>query len=328
MGKDVGWKTFFSDNARYADVINGIGCGGEQYVKPTDLEELDTASGRKARDLLRKTAFGMNFAIIGIENQDEVDYEFPLRNLHYEVSRYEYEKQAAAIRREVKSRKAGKTNTEAVKLRPGEYLYGFRKTDRLYPVVTFAIYAGKKPWDGALHLHDIINFTDIPEKLRTMVADYSVNFIDVRRMKGTSVFKTDVRYVFDFIWLAEKKKELLDLVTAEPYYSAMDEEAYEVVANYANLKDIINIEIMEETGGKKDMCKAIRDLMEDSRSEGIEIGIERGIERGMERGMEQKKLEIARNLIGLLSDEIIAEKTGLLREKVRELHKMSRYDCV
>ena len=28
MGKDVGWKGFFSDNERYADVINGIGCNG------------------------------------------------------------------------------------------------------------------------------------------------------------------------------------------------------------------------------------------------------------------------------------------------------------
>ena len=37
MKKDVGWKSFFEDNRRYADVINGIGCNGKQFVKDTDL---------------------------------------------------------------------------------------------------------------------------------------------------------------------------------------------------------------------------------------------------------------------------------------------------
>ena len=29
MRKDVGWKSFFEDNRRYADVINGVGCDGK-----------------------------------------------------------------------------------------------------------------------------------------------------------------------------------------------------------------------------------------------------------------------------------------------------------
>ena len=37
MKKDVGWKSFFEDNHRYADVINGIGCNGKQFVKDSDL---------------------------------------------------------------------------------------------------------------------------------------------------------------------------------------------------------------------------------------------------------------------------------------------------
>ena len=79
MRKDVGWKLYFEDNRRYADVINGVGCDGKQFVKDTDLQEVDTASKGKARDLLRRTAFGVNFALIGIESQETVDYKFPLR---------------------------------------------------------------------------------------------------------------------------------------------------------------------------------------------------------------------------------------------------------
>ena len=32
MEKDVSWKEYFRDDERYADVINGIGCGGLQLV--------------------------------------------------------------------------------------------------------------------------------------------------------------------------------------------------------------------------------------------------------------------------------------------------------
>ena len=87
MEKDVGWDSFFSDNERYADIINGIGCKGRQIVKEGDLQELDTRTGFlhgpgfirklplarrnsvKIRDCIRRASFGMNFAIIGIENQ-------------------------------------------------------------------------------------------------------------------------------------------------------------------------------------------------------------------------------------------------------------------
>lgn len=55
------------------------------------------------------------------------------------------------------------------------------------------------------------------------------------------------------------------------------------------------------------MCKAIQDLMEDSRLEGIELGIE------------LTKMEDARNLLDVLTDDVIADKIGLSLEVVREL---------
>ena len=107
MGKDGSWKGYFEDPARYADAINGFGCGGEQKVKAEDLQEIDTqikgikvpkfvnsfASGRnlrraKFRDMARKVAFGVNFAIIGIESQETIDYAIPLRNAYDVVANY------------------------------------------------------------------------------------------------------------------------------------------------------------------------------------------------------------------------------------------------
>lgn len=64
---------------------------------------------------------------------------------------------------------------------------------------------------------------------------------------------------------------------------------------------------MGKDGGKKDVCKAIRDLMDDS------------MEKGIEKGREMALKEAAENLLDVLSDDVIAEKIGLSLEKVKEL---------
>lgn len=276
MEKDEKWKTYFEDNRRYADIINGIGCDGVQMVKDTDLLEADSAAGKKQRDLLRKAAFGMNFAIVGIENQEKTDYALPLRNMQYDIGWYG--RQMAEIRRKVRANRKG--------LRPGEYMYGFKKESRLHPAVTFVLYAGEEPWDGPKCLYDILDFTDIPEKLKSMVYDYGTNIIDIRRFENTEVFRTDVKQVFDFIRCSESKEELKELVENDDYYRYMEKDAYEVVTSYTNATELVNIERYEQDGGKVDMCKAIKDLMDDSRTEGLELGRSEGIELGRSEGIE------------------------------------------
>lgn len=177
MERDIGWKTYFSDKRRYADIINGIGCAGVQIVKDTDLSEVDGQTRKgKARDLLCRSAFGVNFALIGIENQEEIDYALPLRNMSYDVA--EYEKQATEIRREVRK--------SIEKLSAGEYLYGFREHDKLKPVITFVLYSGKDPWDGPRTLHEMLDFAGIPEHLKEMTSDYKINVIEIRAYRGVS----------------------------------------------------------------------------------------------------------------------------------------------
>ena len=41
MEKDFVSSSFFSDNERYADIINGIGCDGVPFVRGRELQELD-----------------------------------------------------------------------------------------------------------------------------------------------------------------------------------------------------------------------------------------------------------------------------------------------
>ncbi|MFU8788976.1 MAG: hypothetical protein ACNA7G_08100, partial [Methylobacter sp.] len=52
---------------------------------------------------------------------------------------------------------------------------------------------------------------------------------------------------------------------------------------------------------------------------GLELGMEKGMEKGMERGKEEEKRIIARSLLDVLDDAVIAERTGLTLEVVRQL---------
>ena len=302
MGKDNGWKTYFNDNRRYADLINGIACHGKQLVKETDLQEEDVTARDKSRDILRKVAFGTSFVIVGIENQEEKDYSMPLRNMFYDVSNYE--KQASKIRKEVRKES---------KLEAGEYLYGFKKDSKLHPLATFILYAGKEPWETPNSLHDMLDFTNVPEALRDIVSDYKINVVDIRKFENTGVFQTDIKQVFDFIRCSEDMNKLLKLVENDAYYSEMEDDAFEVVTKYTNSKELVQAKDYTVKGGKNDVCKAIQDLMADSK--------EKGREEGREEGRESALQEAAKSLLDILPDDVIVEKIGLSLEKVQELRK-------
>ena len=293
MGKDMGWKEFLSDDERYADVINGIGCKGKQIVKKDDLQELDTQIGFlrgpkfirklpvvtkahvKIRDCVRKVAFGINFAIIGIENQETIDYSVPLRSMFYDVGTYE--KQAAKIRKEVRKKRKS--------LSIGEYLYGFQKSSRLYPSVTFILYSGSKSWDGPRTLHEMLDFTDIPEDIKNMVADYKINLVEIRKLEDTSVFKTDVRQVFDFIRCSNDKIALKQLVETDEYYKNMEEDAFDVAVQYTNATELIESKEYYEKDGVVDMCKALTELIEDGRAEGKDEKLREQVAKKVKRGL-------------------------------------------
>ena len=226
------------------------------------------------------------------------DYAIPLRSIAYDVGRYE--KQAAEIRREIRDHKEG--------LSAGEYLYGFRKDSRLHPVVTFLLYSGVEDWDGPKSLHGMLDFTDIPPEMKELVADYRINLIEIRKLQNTDIFQTDVKQVFDFIRCAEDKEALAKLVEGDPYFREMEEDAYDVVTQYANAKELVGKKDYYRRKGKMDMCTAIREMVQD------------GINQGLEQGIDMKTRRIVENMIGRgMSDEDIMAIAECSEELIREV---------
>lgn len=271
MVKDLTKKRCLSDNERYADLINGTVFGGRQLLRAQDLEDLDSqaivkhgkASGRRKQyrphyhDLIKKAAFGVNFAVISLEDQDKVHYLMPLRNMAYEAA--EYDRQAAFIRRQVQ-KLSGITEEE--------FLSGFLKDSRLWPCVTFVLYFGEH-WDGSRDLHGILDMTDIPKELQTYVNNYPIHVIEVRKLENTDVFQTDLKQIFDFIRSSKEREELIALVQTDPAFQEMDEAAYDMMAEYASAEGLIEMKKYQRKDGKVNMCKALEDLMTEKLEEGF-----------------------------------------------------------
>ena len=315
--KDLQKKGYFHDPKRFADLINGVVCAGRPVITADDLTELDSQTGQFAiagydksggsilkdrrRDVVRRAAFGVDFMVIGIENQEMPDYLMPLRCMSYDTA--EYERQAAQIGRAV--RNSGEV-TQA------EFLSGFRKDSRLHPCVTVVLYYGED-WDGAVSLKDIMDMDKIPKELADKVNDYKIYLCEVRKFENTEVFRTDVKQVFDCLKYAENPDRLCELMANDPAYQAMEPDTYDVIAAYTKTTELMQVKKYGEREGKVDMCRAITELIERGRREGMECGVEQGMAQGC--------INAARRMLidGELSLEKIAEYTALPLEEVRKL---------
>ena len=185
---DVVMKEYWSGNSEFADLFNTLIYGGEHHIDESDLCEQDTessmiiANGTDAKDVgkgkyltgardmikIAKNALGVEYVLLGLENQEGIHYALPFKVLKYDA--YSYDKQYRLKKAEYRN-KDGK-----VTLTGDELISGIRKEDRFLPVVTVTLYYGEKPWDGPRELYDILN---IPEELKEYVPNYRLNIVEV-----------------------------------------------------------------------------------------------------------------------------------------------------
>ena len=316
MGQsDICLKRYLSDEERFADLINGILGEGEHLLSPEDLTDMDSQVGyhnqrhQGYRDLLKKAAFGMNFMVIGIENQERTNYLMPLRCLCYDAS--EYERQAAVEKSRMRRWKKMKA-----KISKEEFLSDFQKEKKLHPCITLVLYFGEK-WDGASRLHELLDLSGIPERFKRYVNDYPMYLVHVRRLQDTSVFQTDLKMVFDCIRFSNDKERLYRTIQENEGYNQLDEDAYDVIARYTRIFGDKKIDVLE--WGKVNMCKAMQELREDWKEEGRAEGKAEGKAEGMREGKAKGKAEGRQDMVLELLNEI-----GTLSER---LERRIRQEC-
>ena len=256
---DIVLKNFWKDNAHFADLFNAVLFDGEQKLHPEDLREADVDLSsvlkfnghietiQRLRDVVKKTAYGMDFVIWGIENQQKIHYAMPLRHMIEDALSYLKEYNEIAK----KNLDEKTTNTK------DEFLSRFKKTDRLHPVIALCIYYGEKEWDGATSLKEIL---ELPDYLENLVPDYKMNLLQLRNSENLKFKNKDVQTIFDVSRLIYGKN--YGKITSIYKDQNLTNELGIVIGAITGSQELINYAASEKEGGQFNMCTALDELIE------------------------------------------------------------------
>lgn len=267
---DTVTKAYMRENAIFADAFNYLIYGGRRVIDPNSLKELDTTeialpfgddktdeAVQKYRDILKSAVIKEDenaaYVLLGIENQTDIHYAMPVRNLIYDA--LQYGKQVSDISAKHRKETGNGHNR-------GEYLSGFYKEDRLTPVITLVVHFGADAWDGPLSLHEMMGVNK-PEIMQ-LVPDYRIQLIDPARMKPEDLmkFETSLREVMGYIKYS-KDKEGMKTYMAGNSRTMLERTAAQVIKAITNTP----IEIPEGLE-EVNVCEAIEEMMKDSKAEG------------------------------------------------------------
>lgn len=305
MGKqDLLAKKYMSDNEKFADVFNYYLYNGKQVIKPENLHEESISEIalpyseknkntfiEKYRDIIKRCVVKSDnyytYFLLGIENQSEIHYAMPVRNMLYDSLNY-----SGQVNRIEKNHKKCKD-----KLSSAEYLSGVTKSDKITPIITLVLYWGNEAWDGPKSLYEMFKETDLD--ILRYVNDYHINLIEPKDIKDFSKFRTELGKVLEFINASDslaKMKEILE--NNHKYYLHMDLESARMIEAFGKAK--IDMKQYEKNKEEVDMCKAIEDMILEGKQEGIQEGIKALIEVAKELGATtdiiEKKVEEKFNL--------------------------------
>ena len=308
--KDTVTKAFMRENTVFADAFNYLIFGGKQVIQPEHLQELDpteliqlTVKGKKLqneavqkyRDILKAAVImedeNADYLLLGIENQTEVHYAMPVRNMIYDA--LQYGNQVSTIAAQHAKEKNAAT--------PAEFISGFHKSDKLRPVITLVVHFGADPWDGATSLQEMM---DLPrEEMRAFIQDYKIHLIDPAAIEPEELekFSSSLREVLGCIKYSNDKEKLSSFIKNNTRMT-LEINAARVIQAITK----VTVDLSEETEDV-DMCKAIEDMMQDSRAEGLAEGMEKGKTEG-----------ILFTLTGLVRDGILSIKDAALRANMTE----------
>ena len=296
---DTETKAYLSNPEHFCDIFNFCLYNGRQVIHADDLKELDTTvialpygvdakePIQKFRDVLKLYAAMQDkraiYLMLGIEAQSETHFAMPVRNMLYDAMSYTKQIAEAAT----SYRKSDE------KLPKAEYLSGFRKEDKLMPVITLTVSFSPEPWDGSTSLHDMLAVDD--KEILRYVADYKLNLLtphdiaDGEFDKFRSEFGAVMQCVKhrqddDMKWMEGKDRfksmthETASLIkTVTGFNFDLNEKgdvvsimnAWENGLNKARKAAFADGEVAGKQAGHNDMITAIRMIKEDRPSNAI-----------------------------------------------------------
>ena len=191
---DIEGKQYLSINRFFADMFNFLLYDGSPVIKPENLRELDTTEiaipygngarvpVQKYRDLLKLWSAYMDdtavYVMLGAELQGKAHYAMPVKKGLYDMIGYARQVDEARNSYRRKPEEGDMyvdEGTLKIRLTSEEFLSGFRKGDRLIPIITATVFLSDEEWDGPLDLHDMLDVKD--RGLLKFIPNYPINLI-------------------------------------------------------------------------------------------------------------------------------------------------------
>ena len=267
--KDITEKVLEDYNDVFADIINGLLFGGEQEIKPEDLENTTVHAQYKAEDdkvheLERDIAKywkdeKVELAICGIENQSTVEKNMPFRVIGYDGVAYRSQLQ--------------------------------QERKKILPVVTIVLYFGTdRHWNSRKKIKELM---EIPKCLDCYVNDYQMHVFEVAWLTEEQIshFHSDFKVVANFF--AQKRKNK-DYIPDDPTEIRHVDEMLKLLQVMTGDKRYE--EIFEKRKGVRSMCDVAERLEKMGIAKGIEIGRSEGEMEGEIKGEIKGKMLVYKNL--------------------------------
>ena len=215
--------------------------------------------------------------MLGLELQSHIHYAMPVRTMLYDAIEYEAQVQrTASLRsRERKSRSCEAEYINASRERESdEFLSGFRKDDKLIPVITLVLYLKPDKWDGPRSLSDM--YAPYDEAIKPYINDYSINLISPAELDSADFaqFSTEAGKVLEFI-KCSGDKEHMERFIKENDNLRLSSKAVMFLNEITHSKLAVNDE-----RGDVVMCKALDDMCADAREKGRTEGRAEGRTEG------------------------------------------------
>ena len=214
-----------------------------------------------------------------------------------------------------------------VQLRKAKHSYF--KDNSLYSAMSFIQeQAQRGDWDyklAAVYTVGILDFVFEEDRDNREV----VHFIQLKNQNGRVFYD---KLTFIYLTLPHFQKSIAELQTTQDKWFYIFRHLHELQEIPPVLHETVFLKLFEvaqiacfnpvERQAYEDSLKYYRDLKnvtDTAWEEGKEEGLVEGLEKGLEQGERNKALEIARNLLDVLDDATIAQKTGLSAEAVQRL---------
>lgn len=248
----------YMDLEKYADAINAIVFNGKQVVRPDKLVPIDIETQYVNKDIVTgqihtDTRFRDKvrlaevedavYCIFGIENQSTREYDMPLRVMEYEVREY--------LRQFKES--------------------GGKKDFKLKPVITIVMYWKPDEWKepvtvkGLMH-PEYLNWIN-NNGLSDYLQDYKMHLFTPYGVDKSELsrFRTELGSIIAYIKYSNNKDELRDYI---------NNTSMQLTSKGTDLINVLTNSKLKYNEGQEmvDVCKAIDDMLTDSRDKGYKAG--------------------------------------------------------